>query len=114
MWRSQSRLSGLLDNVLFRWDGHKRLFASGALTTEEVDCFRRRSDRAVDLEIARVLPGMGQPEVSAKAEPAALQQVAAQAEQQQAPPRKEQQIEEKLLPQQDAGRPTKIRRQRLT
>ena len=84
-WRGESRLSGLLDTVLFRWEGNR--FASGELSYEEAQRFRARQDQAVRLEVIGVLPEtMRQDSPSQQVVEDPEQQPAAQVEQQEVRP----------------------------
>lgn len=61
-WFVHGRVSGMLDGVLFRWDGPARVYASGEILEEAIERFRARADKAVILEVIQTLPPVAEPE----------------------------------------------------
>jgi hypothetical protein len=55
-WRAHGLVSGLISDVLFRWDGISRTYVSRELAQEAVDLFRVRQDKAIVLEAIQILP----------------------------------------------------------
>jgi hypothetical protein len=60
LWREHCRLSGILDGVMFRWDG--KAFSTHALTTAEVEKLKARQDKAIKFEVCAVPPVEPDPE----------------------------------------------------
>ena len=54
-WRGESRVSGILHGVLFRWNG-KTFVSEGEIPADLVPEFSNRHDKAVLVEAVGVLP----------------------------------------------------------